>query len=62
MIREKAQAVERTNAMLAAMRQRLGKASGVIRIGTVKTLDLATIKAKEFVDAILSAREGDDGK
>ena len=54
--------IERANTILAEMRQRLGKASGVIRIGTVKTLDLATVKAKEFVDAILSTREGDDGK
>jgi hypothetical protein len=54
--------IERTNAMLAEMRERLGKASGVIHVGTIKTLDLATIKAKELVDAILSARESDDGK
>ncbi|ADP72036.1 hypothetical protein Rvan_2828 [Rhodomicrobium vannielii ATCC 17100] len=54
--------IERTNAMLTAIRQRLGTASGVIRIGSVKTLDLATIKAKELVDAILSAKEDGESR
>lgn len=36
-----------------------GQASGATRIGATKTLDLAKVKAKELVDAILSGKDGD---
>jgi hypothetical protein len=56
---ERAKLVERTNAMLAQMRVRLGSAAAVIRIGAGKTFDVATVKAKEFIEAIRSADRED---
>ena len=54
--------IERTNAMLTEVRRRLGDAGGVIRIGTVKTLDITTATAKDIVDAILNANGGSDAE
>ena len=61
-LNERLKLIERTNAMLAEMRRHLGHGSGVICVGTVKTLDIATVKAKDLVDAILSVKEDDEGK
>ena len=56
-LNERLKLIERTNAMLAEMRRHLGHAGGVIRVGTVKTFDLPTAKAKDLIDAILSVKE-----
>jgi hypothetical protein len=56
-LNERLKLIERTSAMLDEMRRHLGHAGGVIRVGTVKALDIATVKAKDLVDAILSVKE-----
>jgi hypothetical protein len=46
--------IERVEGLLAALRQKLGRAGGVIRVGAAKSFDIAAAKAKDIADAILS--------
>lgn len=52
--------IERTAAMLEAMRARLGSAVGVIRIGARRSFDIATVKAREIIEALAEEDSGDD--
>ena len=60
---ERLKLIERTAAMLEAVRARLGGAAGVIRIGAAKTFDIATAKARDIIDALaeMDAGADDDG-
>ena len=58
---ERLKLIERTAAMLAALRARLGTAGGVIRIGAKKTFDIATVKAREIIDALAEEEDGGGG-
>ncbi|MEJ2117974.1 MAG: hypothetical protein P8Y36_08765 [Alphaproteobacteria bacterium] len=62
-LEERLKLIERTAAMLEAVRARLGGAAGVIRIGAAKTFDIATAKAREIIDALaeMDAGADDDG-
>lgn len=58
----RARLIERTSAMLADVRSRLGTASGVIRIGARKTFDIATAKARDIIDALLEEDDNDNAR
>lgn len=54
--------IERTAAMLEALRAKLGTAGGVIRIGARVSFDVATAKAREIVDALTEEDEDGGGR
>ncbi len=57
---ERLKLIERTETMLSEMRATLGKTAGVIRIGAKHKFDIATVKAREIIDAIREAKQDDE--
>lgn len=57
---QRARLVERVSAALEKARPLLAKAGGVIRIGTKRAFDFATVTAKDIVDALLDACDDGD--
>lgn len=56
---QRARLIERTEAMLTQMRAKLGNATATIRIGASRSFNVATVKARELIDAI-KAEGGED--